>query len=92
MKLNYNLRHLFCTLGLNPESYEKTIRDSWVWKELYATRNIRPSFNTRFGFYGGMAYTGVFYWMLRGKEPWTLKHHSELMETTLHVLSFLKAN
>ncbi len=45
---------------------------------MYATRNIRPSFNTRFGFYGGMAYTGVFYWMLRGKEPWTLKHHSEL--------------
>ncbi len=20
-------------------------------------------------------YTGVFYWMLRGMEPWTLKHH-----------------
>lgn len=26
--------------------------------------------------WGGLAYTGVFNWLLRGKEPWTLKFHS----------------
>ena len=49
-------------------------RESWAYKELRAVRNIRPSFNTRFGIYGGIAYTGVLYFLLRGKEPWTLKH------------------
>ena len=64
-------------LGINPESLEDKVKDSYVWKELYAVRNIRPSFNTKLGFYGGFLYTGVFYWMLRGKEPWTLKHHGK---------------
>ncbi|KAJ8298135.1 hypothetical protein KUTeg_024666, partial [Tegillarca granosa] len=31
------------------EIYEEKIRSSWVWNELYAVRNVRPSFNTRFG-------------------------------------------
>ena len=60
-----------------PANLDQMVKDSWVWKELYSVRNIRPSFNTRFGIYGGMIYTGIFYWMLRGKEPWTLKHHGE---------------
>ena len=64
-------------LGINPESLEDKVKDSYVWNELYAVRNIRPSFNTKLGFYGGFLYTGVFYWMLRGKEPWTLKHHGK---------------
>lgn len=38
-------------------------------------RNVRPSFNTTLGMWGGMVYTGVFCWLLRGKEPWTLRHH-----------------
>uniref|UniRef100_A0A673GA35 Electron transfer flavoprotein-ubiquinone oxidoreductase n=1 Tax=Sinocyclocheilus rhinocerous TaxID=307959 RepID=A0A673GA35_9TELE len=42
---------------------------------LYSVRNIRPSFHSYFGLYGGMVYTGIFYWILRGKEPWTLKHN-----------------
>uniref|UniRef100_A0A8C7R680 Electron transfer flavoprotein-ubiquinone oxidoreductase n=1 Tax=Oncorhynchus mykiss TaxID=8022 RepID=A0A8C7R680_ONCMY len=50
------------------------LKKSWIWKELYSVRNIRPSFHNYFGLYGGMVYTGVFYWILRGKEPWTLKH------------------
>ena len=40
-------------------------------------RNIRPSFNSRLGYWGGMAYTGLFGWILRGKEPWTFKHHPD---------------
>jgi hypothetical protein len=37
-------------------------------------RNVRPSFNSSLGALGGVLYTGVFYWLLRGKEPWTLHH------------------
>uniref|UniRef100_A0A8C7RAP8 Electron transfer flavoprotein-ubiquinone oxidoreductase n=1 Tax=Oncorhynchus mykiss TaxID=8022 RepID=A0A8C7RAP8_ONCMY len=62
------------TAGLHVPEYEDNLKKSWIWKELYSVRNIRPSFHNYFGLYGGMVYTGVFYWILRGKEPWTLKH------------------
>ena len=45
-------------IGLNPEIYEEMIRASWLWKELYAVRNVRPSFKTNLGLYGGVLYTG----------------------------------
>ena len=61
--------------GLILESYEPRLKDSWVWKELYQVRNVRPAFNTRLGYLWGISYTGVFSWLLRGKEPWTLRHH-----------------
>lgn len=51
------------------------MKKSWVWKELKMVRNVRPSFNTPLGFWGMMTYTGLFTWLLRGKEPWTLRHH-----------------
>ncbi|XP_016402234.1 electron transfer flavoprotein-ubiquinone oxidoreductase, mitochondrial-like, partial [Sinocyclocheilus rhinocerous] len=63
------------TAGLYIPEYEEALEKSWIWKELYAVRNIRPSFHNYFGLYGGMLYTGIFYWFLRGKEPWTLKHN-----------------
>ncbi|XP_058506582.1 electron transfer flavoprotein-ubiquinone oxidoreductase, mitochondrial [Solea solea] len=62
------------TTGIHVPEYAENLKNSWVWKELYAVRNIRPSFHNYFGLYGGMVYTGIFYWMFRGKEPWTLKH------------------
>ncbi|KAK8778635.1 hypothetical protein V5799_020024, partial [Amblyomma americanum] len=70
------------TKGLEPTSYEQKIRNSPIWKELYSVRNIRPSFNTALGVYGSVIYTGLFYFLGRGKEPWTLSHkggdHSKL--------------
>uniref|UniRef100_A0A671SLD0 Electron transfer flavoprotein-ubiquinone oxidoreductase n=1 Tax=Sinocyclocheilus anshuiensis TaxID=1608454 RepID=A0A671SLD0_9TELE len=63
------------TAGLYIPEYEEALEKTWIWKELYAVRNIRPSFHNYFGLYGGMLYTGIFYWFLRGKEPWTLKHN-----------------
>ena len=60
--------------AINPVSYEDSIRSSWVWKELYAARNVRPSFHSPLGLYGGMMYTGLFYVLFGGREPWTLKH------------------
>ncbi|BFZ24497.1 hypothetical protein BsWGS_27535 [Bradybaena similaris] len=62
------------TAGLDPVSYEVKIRSSWTWAELKSVRNVRPAFNTRFGIYGGMVYTGLVYYLLRGREPITLSH------------------
>uniref|UniRef100_A0A804HK05 Electron transfer flavoprotein-ubiquinone oxidoreductase n=1 Tax=Homo sapiens TaxID=9606 RepID=A0A804HK05_HUMAN len=62
------------TIGLHVTEYEDNLKNSWVWKELYSVRNIRPSCHGVLGVYGGMIYTGIFYWILRGMEPWTLKH------------------
>jgi len=49
------------------------VKSSSIWKELHMSRNVKPAFHN-YGLYGGMAYTGLFYIMGRGKEPWTLKH------------------
>ncbi|CAH3023265.1 unnamed protein product, partial [Porites evermanni] len=62
------------TEGLLIESYEPRMRESWIWKELQSVRNIRPSFHSPLGLYGTMLYTGIFYYILRGKEPWTLRN------------------
>ncbi|XP_064305871.1 electron transfer flavoprotein-ubiquinone oxidoreductase, mitochondrial isoform X3 [Phalacrocorax carbo] len=70
--INENLQSK--TIGLDVQEYEENLKKSWVWKELYAVRNIRPSCHSVLGVYGGMIYTGIFYWLLRGMEPWTLKH------------------
>lgn len=60
--------------AVTPEKYPTELENSFVMKELKATRNIRPSFNTSLGWLGGMAYTGLFYVFGRGLEPWTLQH------------------
>ncbi|KAK0409187.1 hypothetical protein QR680_004392 [Steinernema hermaphroditum] len=59
---------------VNPENLRAELEKTYVMKELRASRNIRPSFNTRFGALGGLAYSGLFYVLGRGKEPWTLHH------------------
>lgn len=61
------------TIGIEPVEYEEKMRQSWAWKELHAVRNVKPAFD-KFGLYGGLAYTGLFYIVGRGKEPWTFKH------------------
>lgn len=57
------------------ESYEQGFRDSWVYKELYSVRNMRPSFNTRLGGYGGLVYSGIDSFILKGHTPWTFSFH-----------------
>ncbi len=64
------------TNGIEPSDYEERLRSSWVYKELRGVRNVKPAFH-RWGMYGGMAYTGLFYVLGRGLEPWTLKHGHE---------------
>jgi len=55
--------------------YEDGLRESWIWPELKAVRNMRPSFDTSLGIYGGIMYSGLEAFILRGKEPWTFQHH-----------------
>lgn len=56
------------------EFFEKSLRDSWVGKELHAVRNIRPSFNSPLKLWGGVMYSAIQSFVLRGREPWTFKH------------------
>lgn len=57
------------------DAFDRNIKESSIYKELHAVRNIRPAFNTGLGLYGGMLYMGLVHYLFRGKEPWTLQHH-----------------
>ncbi|AXY21905.1 MULTISPECIES: electron transfer flavoprotein-ubiquinone oxidoreductase [Komagataeibacter] len=59
------------TSRVEPGSYTRRIRDSWLWTELRAVRNIRPAF-AKFGMKGGALYSGIDAMLLRGRAPWTL--------------------
>ena len=54
-------------------NYEKLIKSSWLWSELYKVRNIRPSF--KWGFWKALAYSAIDTYIFRGKAPWTIDHH-----------------
>jgi electron-transferring-flavoprotein dehydrogenase len=46
--------------------YEDKLKESWIYKELYQVRNMRPSFHTKLGIYGGIIYSGLEAFLLRG--------------------------
>tara|TARA_Y100000817_G_scaffold301481_1_gene281504 strand:- start:249 stop:926 length:678 start_codon:yes stop_codon:yes gene_type:complete len=52
--------------------YEELFKKSWVYKELHAARNVKPSFN--WGLILGIIFTGLDQILFRGKLPFTLKH------------------
>jgi len=56
-------------------AYTHTMARSWVAKELYQARNIRPSF--RLGLWPGLIYSLVDQSLFRGKAPWTFTHRSD---------------
>lgn len=60
---------------LNLDSYHEAFKNSWVYDELYSVRNVRPSFNSFLGGYGGMMYSGLDTYILRGRSPWTFSFH-----------------
>ena len=55
-------------------NYEEALRKSSIWKELKEVRNMRPSFHNPLGLYGGVLYSGLEAYILKGMAPWTLKH------------------
>lgn len=54
--------------------YEDKLRSSTIWSELKEVRNMRPSFHTPLGIWGGIMYSGLEAYVLKGRVPWTLKH------------------
>ncbi len=61
------LRHKESTAN----SYSELFKSSWLYRELFAVRNIRPAF--RYGRIAGMLYTAFEKYILRNKAPWTFK-------------------
>ncbi|KAF8513723.1 hypothetical protein BU17DRAFT_77150 [Hysterangium stoloniferum] len=60
--------------GADMTAYEDNLKTSWVWEELKEVRNLRPSFNTSLGLWGGLAYSGVDSLVLKGRVPWTFRN------------------
>jgi electron-transferring-flavoprotein dehydrogenase len=58
------------------EAYPAALERSWVQAELYAARNIRPAF-ARWGLWGGLLYSALDAYVLRGRAPWTFRHHKD---------------
>ena len=53
-------------------AYENKFKCSWLYKELFAARNVKPSFN--WGLIPAIIFTGIDQIIFRGRLPFTLKH------------------
>lgn len=61
--------------GAEAAHYPETLRQSWVWSELKAVRNVRPAF--RWGLLPAIAYNAIDTYLFRGHAPWTFRHHPD---------------
>ncbi len=52
--------------------YESKFKNSWVYEELYKSRNVKPSF--QWGLIPAMIFTGLDQKIFGGKLPFTLQH------------------
>ena len=59
--------------------YETKFKKSWAFKELYAARNVKPSF--RWSLILAIIFTGLDQILFRGRLPFTLKHKHADHET-----------
>ena len=57
---------------LEPMEYEKSLKKSWIWSELYRVRNIRPAF--RWGLWPALLYGVIDTYLFKGRTPWTYGH------------------
>jgi len=53
--------------------YGSSMKESWVYDELYQVRNCHEAF-ARWGLLPGLIYTGVATHVMKGREPWDLSH------------------
>lgn len=61
-------------------SYPEKVKNSWLEKELYSVRNIRPGF--KHGLIPGLINAAFETYITRGKSPWTLKNHADYTTLT----------
>jgi electron-transferring-flavoprotein dehydrogenase len=56
-------------------NYQTALKNSWVWKDLNAVRNVKPLLS-RFGSWGGTILGGLEMWLTAFglNLPWTLQH------------------
>lgn len=59
-------------------SYEKAVKDSWIWPELKKARNLRPGFC--FGLWLGLVYAAIDTYLFRGKAPWTFRFKADYLK------------
>jgi len=66
--------------------YPKKIRNSWLWKDLYAVRNVKPALSS-LGNIAGTVYAGMEMWLHSWgiTLPWTLKHKKADHQTLIPV-------
>ncbi len=67
-------------------AYNQKIKDSWIWTDLSAVRNIKPLI-TKFGTRLGMLFGGIEMWLASFKFnlPWTLHHKKGDHETLIDI-------
>lgn len=56
-------------------NYTEQLKRSWLAKELYKVRNIRPGF--RYGLWLGLANAAFETYISHGHSPWTLANHAD---------------
>jgi electron-transferring-flavoprotein dehydrogenase len=67
---------IFRRLSGDPSAnYRAALEASWIWPELHAVRNIRPSF--RWGLPLALAYSALDTYLLRGHAPWTFRNKAD---------------
>ncbi|MBP2296828.1 electron transfer flavoprotein-ubiquinone oxidoreductase [Azospirillum rugosum] len=64
--------------GPEVTAYPERLKDSWLWKELWEVRNIRPGFQK--GLWAGLA-NAAYETAIKGRSPWTLHHRHADNET-----------
>lgn len=69
------------TLNKELTIYQQKIQNSWISKELYQARNIRPAF--RYGLWAGLMYAAIDTYLLWGRAPWTFSNHADFSATKL---------
>lgn len=60
--------------------YEIKVRNSWVWNELKAVRNVKPS--SKYGQAAFFFQSGLTTFVSKGREPWTLHNRHKDFECT----------
>ena len=70
--------------------YENRLKSSWVFKELYQARNVKPSF--QWGLIPAMIFTGIDQKIFGGRLPFTLQHKHADHEALIPARSAKKIN